>query len=164
MRIGAVDPQNARGLVDKIVGLVRETTGTLLGNDSLIRAGEAQQEKGTERLRALRAQTEAQGQEAKADALRTRSSANSNRSTGTTGERGVQGGHSSISAVADSATGAVKQAAGSVINNDRLQEEGRTQKEAGQADGRAVKNRGEAAAHEAKASVADAKERAAANR
>lgn len=66
MNIPRIDPRNAYGLADKAVGLGKEVVGTLLGRDRLTRAGQVQQEKATERLKALRAEFEADQHEAKA--------------------------------------------------------------------------------------------------
>lgn len=66
MRIPRVSPKNATGFADKFVGLGKELTGELLDKQSWIEAGEAQQEKGTEKLKALRAEAKAQGHQAKA--------------------------------------------------------------------------------------------------
>ncbi len=56
MQIPRIDPKNAVGLSDKIVGLGKEILGTLTSQDSLRKAGQVQQEKGTERLKAVQAQ------------------------------------------------------------------------------------------------------------
>jgi hypothetical protein len=61
-----VSYQNANGIVDKVIGLVREVAGELLNKKSWIEAGEAQQTKGSEKLRALRAQAEADAHAVKA--------------------------------------------------------------------------------------------------
>lgn len=66
--IPTVSPQNTLGFVDKIVGLGKELVGDILDKESLIEAGEAQQTKGTERLKALRAQAKADLHRSKADA------------------------------------------------------------------------------------------------
>ncbi|MGQ0842974.1 MAG: hypothetical protein ACT4QF_02445 [Sporichthyaceae bacterium] len=55
-----LDPKNATALFDKVVGLSREITGSVLQKDSWIEAGEAQQAKGAERLKALREQAKAE--------------------------------------------------------------------------------------------------------
>lgn len=68
MQIGTIDLNKLRGVTDKAIGLGKETLGTLLGNDRLAQAGEAQQERATEELKALRKEAEAQKLEAKADA------------------------------------------------------------------------------------------------
>ena len=69
MQIGRVDLNKLRGLGDKWLGFMKELTGTLSNNQRLIEAGEAQQERATEQLRALRAEVKAEAKEAKAEAL-----------------------------------------------------------------------------------------------
>lgn len=64
MQIGNVDIEQVRGFADKAVGLGKEWVGTLVGNDKLVDEGQAQQEKGSAKLKALRA-------EVRADAART---------------------------------------------------------------------------------------------
>jgi hypothetical protein len=54
-----IEYRNVNGLADKIVGLGRELAGIAFDHDDLIRAGEAQQAKGTERLKELRAEAKA---------------------------------------------------------------------------------------------------------
>jgi uncharacterized protein YjbJ (UPF0337 family) len=67
MRVGTLELDHLRGLGDKFVGLGKELAGTVIGNDALQEAGEAQQARGTESLKALRKQAKAQAKEAKAD-------------------------------------------------------------------------------------------------
>ena len=55
-------------MFDKVVGLGKEITGEVLDRSNLIEAGEAQQAKGTEKLKAIREQTKAEGHKAKAKA------------------------------------------------------------------------------------------------
>jgi uncharacterized protein YjbJ (UPF0337 family) len=69
MRIPRVDPKDATGLLDKVVGLGKEITGEIFDRDSLIEAGEAQQAKGTEKLKAIREQTKADAHKAKAHSM-----------------------------------------------------------------------------------------------
>jgi len=57
--IPRIEYKNVGGLVDKIVGLTREVVGVAFDDDRLIRAGEAQQGKGSERLKQLRAEAKA---------------------------------------------------------------------------------------------------------
>ena len=45
MRIPRIDPKDATGLVDKVVGLGKEITGEFFDRTRLIEAGEAQQAK-----------------------------------------------------------------------------------------------------------------------
>ena len=66
MRIPRVDPKDATGLIDKVVGLGKEITGELYDRSSLIESGEAQQAKGTEKLKAVREQAKADAHKAKA--------------------------------------------------------------------------------------------------
>ena len=67
MRVGNLELDHLRGLGDKFVGLGKEFTGTVIGNDRLQEAGEAQQARGSESLKALRKQAKAQVKETKAD-------------------------------------------------------------------------------------------------
>lgn len=68
MQVPRIDPKNALGLVDKIVGLGKEIFGTVANQERLKKAGQIQQEKGTERLKAVQAQFEAEAHESKATA------------------------------------------------------------------------------------------------
>lgn len=61
-----IDPKNLTALIDKVVGLNREVVGHVLQKKSWIEAGEAQQAKGTEKLRALREQAKADMHSSKA--------------------------------------------------------------------------------------------------
>ena len=72
MRIPRISPKNLTGFLDKVIGLGKEFAGDLVGKRSLIEAGEAQQDKGTEKLKALRAQLEADAHTAKAEVHETR--------------------------------------------------------------------------------------------
>jgi uncharacterized protein YjbJ (UPF0337 family) len=72
MRIGTIDVNKLRGVADKAVGLGKETLGTLLGNDRLAEAGEAQQDRAKEQLTALRKEAKAQKAEAEAEVHETR--------------------------------------------------------------------------------------------
>jgi uncharacterized protein YjbJ (UPF0337 family) len=66
LQIPRIDPKNAAGLIDKVVGLGKEIAGTVTSNDRMKKAGQVQQEKGTERLKAVQAELEAHGHQAKA--------------------------------------------------------------------------------------------------
>lgn len=66
MRIPRIDPKDATGLFDKVVGLGKEVFGEVLDEQRLIEAGEAQQAKGTEKLKAIREQAKADAHKAKA--------------------------------------------------------------------------------------------------
>lgn len=69
MRLQRINPDNARGFADKFFGLGKELVGSLVNNDGLREEGEAQQKKGSERLRALQDQAKAAAKEAKAEGL-----------------------------------------------------------------------------------------------
>ena len=69
MNIPRIDTKNLLGLLDKAVGLGKETIGTLTSRKELAKAGRVQQQKGTERLKAIQAQLEADAHEAQATAL-----------------------------------------------------------------------------------------------
>ena len=66
MQIPRVDPKNALGLADKVVGLGKEIIGTFTNQDRLRKAGQVQQDKGTERIKAVKAEASAQAHKAKA--------------------------------------------------------------------------------------------------
>jgi uncharacterized protein YjbJ (UPF0337 family) len=68
MRIPRIDTKNALGLIDKVAGLGKEIVGSVVGNDRLEKAGQVQQDKGTERLKAIKAEASADKHEAKANA------------------------------------------------------------------------------------------------
>ena len=67
MQLGSIDLNKLRGLGDKFIGLNKELIGTVTGSDRLQKEGEAQQERASEQLKALRKETEAERLEAKAD-------------------------------------------------------------------------------------------------
>jgi uncharacterized protein YjbJ (UPF0337 family) len=68
MQIPRIDPKNAAGLADKVIGLGKEIVGTVTGQDRLSKAGQVQQDKGTERIKAIRAQVEAEAHQTQAAA------------------------------------------------------------------------------------------------
>ena len=67
MQVGRVDLNQLRGVSDKALGLAKEFIGVLLGSEKWQKEGEAQQERASEELKALRKQLEAQGKEAVAE-------------------------------------------------------------------------------------------------
>ena len=68
MKLGTIDLKHVRGLADKGLGLGKEALGSFTGNQRWVDEGEAQQSRGSENLKALRAQAEADKHEAKAKA------------------------------------------------------------------------------------------------
>jgi hypothetical protein len=69
MQMGTIDLQKLRGVGQKIFGLTKEFVGVVTNNDRLQREGDAQQDRASETLRALRKEAEAQAKEAKAQVL-----------------------------------------------------------------------------------------------
>jgi uncharacterized protein YjbJ (UPF0337 family) len=67
MRIGTIDLNKLRGVTDKGIGFVKELTGTLFDRDNLVEAGQAQQDRATAKLKALREEAKAQAREAEAE-------------------------------------------------------------------------------------------------
>ena len=67
MQVGRVDLNQLRGVTDKALGLAKEFIGVLTGSEKWQKEGEAQQERASEELKALRKQLEAQGKEAVAE-------------------------------------------------------------------------------------------------
>jgi hypothetical protein len=72
VRIPRINASDATGFFDKAVGLGKEILGVVVDEDRWITAGEAQQEKGSEKLRALRDQAKADAHRAKAKAADTK--------------------------------------------------------------------------------------------
>lgn len=66
MRIPRIDPKDATGLIDKVTGLGKEIFGEVFDEQRWIEAGEAQQAKGSEKLKAIREQAKADAHQAKA--------------------------------------------------------------------------------------------------
>lgn len=72
MQVGRIDVTKLRGVGDKALGLGKELLGVLLGNDRLQDEGEAQQERATAELKALRDELRAQKADAEATASESR--------------------------------------------------------------------------------------------
>jgi len=66
MQIPRIDPKNVMGLADKVIGLGKEIVGTVGNRDRLSKAGQVQQDKGTERIKAVQAELSAKTHKAKA--------------------------------------------------------------------------------------------------
>jgi uncharacterized protein YjbJ (UPF0337 family) len=67
VQVGQVDLNKLRGVSDKAIGLSKEFIGVLVGNDRWQEEGEAQQERATETLKAMRKEIEAQRKESVAE-------------------------------------------------------------------------------------------------
>lgn len=72
MQVGRIDVTKLRGVGDKALGLGKELLGVLVGNDRLQDEGEAQQERATAELKALRDELRAQKADAEATAAESR--------------------------------------------------------------------------------------------
>jgi uncharacterized protein YjbJ (UPF0337 family) len=72
VQVGTVDLNKCRGLSDKGLGFAKEVVGTLVGSERLQDEGQAQQDRATEELKALRKQVEAQRHESEAAAAAAR--------------------------------------------------------------------------------------------
>ena len=151
------------GLTDKAIGLAREAFGTILGNDGLADAGKAQQDKGTQRLEAIK-------HEAKADAARTKAMAQDKAERAAQGKSGDGAGSNEFSVggvkeagggIAERVKGQAKEALGSITNNSGLKREGNAQQAKGEAKSDAAKEEAKAEAARAKARAADTRQRAA---
>jgi uncharacterized protein YjbJ (UPF0337 family) len=142
MELKTIDIKKLRGVGDKAVGLWKETAGVLLDNDRLQKAGEAQQEKATETLKALRDEAKAETKEAKADAI---------------GKANPGSGGSGIFA---EGKGKLKQAVGNATGNSDMAKEGDADEERGAAERSATKDRVTAKGHEAKAKASEQAENA----
>lgn len=140
MKIGTIDVDKLRGVGDKIIGLAVETTGVIISNEKLQERGEAQQTKGSESLKALKSEAEAETQRKKAQSL----------SNGTGTDLGAL----------DEVKGKFKKSVGRVTDNADMQREGQTEQRKGAAQRKAAQSEAEAKAHEVKAEAADAKQSA----
>jgi hypothetical protein len=68
MQIPRIDPKNLLGLADKTIGLGKEIIGSLTNQDRLKKAGQVQQDKGAERIKAVKAEVDADAHKSKAAA------------------------------------------------------------------------------------------------
>ncbi len=133
MQIGTVDLDKLRGVSDKFVGLAKEATGVIINNDSLQKAGEAQQDRATETLKSLRKEAEAEAKDRKSATI------------------AKSQGNSSGSGVFAEAKGRVKEAAGGIAGDRDLRDDGQADQQRGAADRESTKAKTEAKAHSAKA-------------
>lgn len=139
------------GLGDKAFGLAREAIGTLLGNDKLAEEGRAQQDKGSERLNAIK-------HEVKADAYRAKANASEEV------ERAHQdspGARKEGNGLVERLKGQAKETVGAISNDDKLKREGQAQQERGEAKTDAMKEEAKAEAARARSRAADARQQVA---
>ncbi len=155
------------GLGDKAIGLAREAFGTLLGRDHLADAGRAQQDRGSDRLDAIR-------HEARADAARTRAALDERRQRASQGSEKVSGKgggefsrtgtREAVSGVAEQAKGKAKEAVGALTGDDRVRREARAQQSKGEARTTAAREEAKGEEARAEARAADLRTRAAEQR
>lgn len=143
--------QVAVGFGEKVFGLSLELAGTVMGNERLRDRGRSFEEAGDERLRsaeeeikAAARQAEAKTHEAKQRAAQAGDGGRGSRKSPGTDPSGPR-------AAAETAKGAVKEVAGKVTGSDRLEDEGREQRERGKDEGQAAKHDAKATAHREKA-------------
>lgn len=141
--------ETVRGLGEKVVGLNLEVAGTIFRNDRLREGGRHLGAAGDERLSAGREDTKAAGRQAEAKVHEREQQAHQSGSTRSAKSPGTD--PSARRAAAESAKGAVKQAAGKVIGSDDLEDEGREQRERGSDESAAVKHETKADIHRKKA-------------
>lgn len=72
MQLGTVDLNKLRGISDKAVGLGKESIGVLLGNENWQKEGQAQQDRATAEMKALKAELRAEKEDVKAKAAEKR--------------------------------------------------------------------------------------------
>jgi uncharacterized protein YjbJ (UPF0337 family) len=72
MRVPRIDFTDARDLSDKVVGLGKEIAGHLFDEDNLVASGEAQQNKGSEHIKARKEKANAQRHQSNARTQRSR--------------------------------------------------------------------------------------------
>jgi uncharacterized protein YjbJ (UPF0337 family) len=133
MQIGTVDLDKLRGVSDKFIGLAKEATGVLIDNDSLQKAGEAQQDRASENLKALRKEADAEKEQKKADSI------------ARTQDNDSGGG------VLAQAKGKAKEVTGNTIGDSRLRDDGVADQKRGAAERNATKDKAAAKTHNARA-------------
>ena len=72
MQVGTVDLNKLRGISDKAVGLGKESIGVLLGNENWQKEGQAQQDRATAEMKALKKELQAEKEDLKAKAAEKR--------------------------------------------------------------------------------------------
>jgi uncharacterized protein YjbJ (UPF0337 family) len=149
---------------EKVVGLTREFWGTVLDRDELRTQGQAQQKKADERMEEFRREAKADAKRLEAAAKEKRQQATQGRSPGGSATRkvtGMTGPEAGARGVAERVKGGVKEAAGSVVGNDRLRSEGSAQQEKGAAQSDVAKEEVKADEARTKANAAERQQRAA---
>lgn len=156
MRLGTIDTNKLRGITDKGLGLGKEIVGVLANNDRLQREGQAQQERATAELDALREELNAQKHEAKAEGHHARQRAAQEAKDGGTDLKAKE-----ENGVGATVKGKVKEAVGDLTDNAELRREGEAQQAKGKQEAKADAARARAKTNEAKAKEKEVEQRAA---
>lgn len=152
----------ATGLSEKAIGLAREVVGTFINNDSLKKAGQAQQRKATERLEAAQREFAADLERAKAYGKEKQQALHQDpEDRSDSGELGRSGPREAVSATAEKVKGKLKTVAGSITGDDEMRREGEVQQDKADHQARAAKEEAKAEGARAKARVAEDQQRAA---
>ena len=149
---------------EKVVGLTREFWGTVLDRDDLRTQGQAQQKKADERMEEFRRELKADAKRMEAAAKEKRQQANQGKSPGESATRrmtGMSGPEAGARGAVEKVKGGLKEAAGSVVGNDRLRAEGSAQQEKAAAQSDVATEEGKAEEARTKANVAERQQRAA---
>ncbi|HET6811184.1 MAG TPA: CsbD family protein [Acidimicrobiales bacterium] len=149
---------------DKVVGLTREFWGTVLDRDDLRTQGQAQQKKADERMEEFRREVKADAKRMEAAAKEKRQQANQGKSPGESATRkmtGMSGPEAGARGAVEKVKGGLKEAAGSVVGNDRMRAEGSAQQEKASAQSDVAKEEAKAEEARTKANAAERQQRAA---
>jgi uncharacterized protein YjbJ (UPF0337 family) len=137
------------GFGEKLAGLGLEFVGTVVGNERLKDSGRQLEKAANERLESFENAVRSAKKQAEARAHETKQ--RTHQRNGGSKKKAPSNDPSAGRAVAETAKGAVKQAAGKVTGKDDLEAEGREQKERGKDEGSAAKHEAKADAHREKA-------------
>jgi len=155
-------PRVLPNLGEKAVGLTKEFWGTVLDREDLRQSGQAQQKKAEERIEQFRRELKAdlkRGQAA-ADEQRQKAFQDKGSRSGKS-ELDKSGPQSAASATAEKLKGGLKEAAGSVIGNDKMRKEGSAQQDKAASEKDVAKEEAKAEQSRARANTAERQQRAA---
>jgi uncharacterized protein YjbJ (UPF0337 family) len=155
-------PRVLPNLGEKAVGLTKEFWGTVLDRDDLREAGQAQQKKAEERLEEFRSELQADAKRGQAAAEEQRQKSFQSGSTRSgRPETAKTGPEAGASATAEKVKGGLKQAAGSVLGNEDMRQEGSAQQDKAASEKDVAKEEARAQQAKARANAADRQQRAA---
>lgn len=158
-------PRVLPNLGEKAVGLTKEFWGTLLDRDDLRESGQAQQKKADERLEQFRRELRADAKRAEAVSQEKRQKAfqSGDSRGGGKSEAAKTGPQAAASAAAEKVKGGLKSAAGAVVGNEDLRQEGEAQQDKAAAEKAVAKEESKAEEARVKANAAERQQRAAEN-